>query len=625
MKFKASAVKKRDVTLPRTSALSLALALACASMGAQAAVDTSTWVSTKTQAFLPQVQVKNNVGAVVTADTLATEMVQGEQVHVVLSLNLRKEAQLDQAIIDVRTPGNPSFGQFLTPAQFAAQYAPTQAQVNLVVAHLQQAGFTGIEVTPNRLLISANGTAATVQQAFNTSLKHFTYQGRKVYANTAAAQVPASLGGIVNAVLGLQNVALNHTHSKLGGKVGGVALNNTLATASASVSTPVGTAVYHNTTDFPLIYNAASMPAASTTTVAIISNGDLAPTITDLAAFTTGLGLPAVNTTVVQTGPAGSDYSDTSGQVEWNLDSQTITGASGGTKELRFYAAPTLDYTDITTAYNRAVTDNVAKVINVSLGSCEADTVSSGTQAADDAVFKQAVIQGQTFSISTGDAGPYNCSVSTISGTPGVPDGKHYDVSEPASSPYVVAVGGTTLYTTGKTTFGSEAAWNEGLSPIGVYDGNGDSDPTLRLWATGGGYSKSEAAPIWQRLVNGNAKRALPDIAFDAASASGAIVYYDGARYVVGGTSLASPIFVGFWARIESVHSNRLGFPAPYFYVNFPWNPALVNDVTTGYSGADATDFGFKAKKGWDAATGYGSLNVAKVSAYISHNPWFWR
>jgi pseudomonalisin len=249
----------------------------------------------------------------------------------------------------------------------------------------------------------------------------------------------------------------------------------------------------------------------------------------------------------------------------------------------------------------------VAKVINVSLGGCESDTHSDGTQAADDNVFKQAVAQGQTFSISTGDAGTYNCQVSSISGAPGVPKSKTtYDVSEPASSPYVIAVGGTTLYTN-SGAYSSETVWNEGLSAIGTYDDAGDYDATKRLWATGGGYSKYETAPSYQTgvIAAGKTTRGLPDIAFDAASASGATIYYNNQTGTVGGTSLAAPIFSGVWARLQSANSNALGFPAASFYKYFP--------------------VAAKAAAGWDATTGFGSLNIGNLNTFVKNTSDFAR
>ncbi|MCM3274494.1 hypothetical protein M3691_37930, partial [Paenibacillus elgii] len=132
-----------------------------------------------------------------------------------------------------------------------------------------------------------------------------------------------------------------------------------------------------------------------------------------------------ISSSIVKTGPSGSSYTDTDGTVEWNLDSQSIVGAAGGSvKQVVFYTAPSMTLTAITAAYNKAVTDNVAKVINVSLGVCESSAYSTGSQATDDTIFKQAVAQGQTFSVSAGDHGAYECAS-------GTPSRSTYTVSEP--------------------------------------------------------------------------------------------------------------------------------------------------------------------------------------------------
>ncbi len=338
-------------------------------------------------------------------------------------------------------------------------------------------------------------------------------------------------------------------------------------------------------------------------------------------------GLARVAATVTRTGPPGSDYSDNSGLSEWDMDSQAIVGAAGGAvKGLVLYAAPSMLLSDITSAYNRAVVDNVAKVINVSLGVCEADARASGTQAADDRIFKSAVAQGQTFVVAAGDAGAYECSVSRVSGGQGVPARSNYSVSEPATSPYVVAVGRTTLSTdTTKLAYAVEVSWTDGLPPIGVYDAYGSYDGTRRLWATGGGYSRSEAAPAWQRSVLGaSAKaRALPDVAFDADGRSGAHVYVNGRTEQWGGTSLAAPIFTGIWARVQSDNGNRLGFPLASLYRYAPANGAFAHDVKSGNNGSGG--YGYKAGAGWDPVTGFGSLDIANFAAFVKQTADFAR
>ncbi|PRC93737.1 S53 family peptidase [Solimicrobium silvestre] len=623
MNSKASAVKAGDLVLPRISTLAIALSLACGVMGAQAASDTSSWVGTKTEAFLPRVHTVDSTGAAVTADAIAVELAQGEKKSITVSLQLRNQDQLESFLTALHTPGNASYHKFLTPEQFAAQYSPTQAQVDAVVAHLSSAGFKNISVSSNRTLVSADGTVATVKQAFNTSLKSFNHQGRHVFANDKPAQVPAELGNIIGSVMGLQNAAIHHVmHSGV----------HDAAKKSSTAAASTGTEVAHIPTQYPGIYGDVTTPIASNATVGTIAEGSMTYTLQDFAAF-----LKANPTlpqgyvpTVVNVGTASGDES---GEVEWALDSQVIYG-TGVPKKLIFYVASSMEDAPLTATYNAAVTANVVSVVNVSLGECEADAKSSGSQAADDAVFKQAVAQGITFSIASGDAGPYNCDTDS-QGNPGVAktttQKKTYDVSEPASSPYVVAVGGTALFTTSSGGYSGQAVWNEGTASTG--DGS-----AVRIWSTGGGFSKDELAPSWQTasiVGSGHTYRGLPDLVFDAASASGTNIYINeaanGTAYgTVGGTSMASPIFVGIWARMESAHGNNLGFPNSAFYKAIPANAGLVFPVTSATVDGDSVDYngwsttypGMKAAaSGWSAATGFGSLNIDALNAYITANP----
>ncbi|WP_343726558.1 S53 family peptidase [Burkholderia seminalis] len=582
-----------------------AAAFASFGMATAHAASAAGWTETRTKGFLPLVQQSEagTAGApaasTAAAAASAIEMAPGESVDIVLGLNLRNEAQLDQYLRDLHTPGSPHYRQFLTPAQFAAQYAPTDQQVASVVAHLRKEGFVNIVVAPNRLLVSASGTAATVKSAFRTTLKRFTRNGRSVYANTDAAQVPNAIGNIVGAVLGLQNVELMHTGA--GSKPQGNTSNLTIPAGASAVP--------HNPTEFSSIYGGDGVPNASQTTVGVISEGDLSQTVSDLNTFAANNGLGTIASAIVKTGPSGSSYTDTDGTVEWNLDSQSIVGSAGGAvKQVVFYVAPSMTLTAITAAYNKAVTDNVAKVINVSLGVCESSANSTGSQATDDTIFKQAVAQGQTFSVSAGDHGAYECAS-------GTPSRSTYTVSEPATSPYVIAVGGTTLFTnTSTNAYNSEIVWNDPSWQPGT------------VWSTGGGYSKYEAAPTWQSsTLTGSTKRALPDVGFDADLRTGAILVVNGqtsdtlwgSGYLnnEGGTSLAAPIFTGIWARLQSANNNALGFPASSIYKYFPSNAALLHDVTSGNNGSGT--YGYKAKAGWDATTGFGSVNISKLNTFI--------
>ncbi|MFC3653137.1 protease pro-enzyme activation domain-containing protein [Dyella humi] len=541
---------------------------------------------------------------------------QSKPLHVEVSLNLRNVDQLQSFLAAVNQPGDANYHHFLTPTQFKAQYAPTDAQVQAVVAHLKASGFSNIKVAPNNLLISANGTAAGANAAFGANMKTFRFKGEQHFANGADLTVPQSLGSVVDGVLGLQDYAKPHVMSH---RIG----NDAVKTQAASG------VVGHNPTDFPKIYDAGSTPTASNTVVGIITWGDMTQTVSDLNTFTKNAGLATVNTATVA-GGSGTLASD-GDPSEWDLDSQDIVAMSGGVKQLIFYAAINGDSQDsqltdanITAAYNKAVTDNVAKVINVSLGEDETAANNSGTQAADDKVFAQAVAQGQTFSIAAGDAGVYQWSSDPTEGAPGYIanssgtvqiDLSHYGVSEPATSPNVVAVGGTTLSTSGTTTWTGETVWNEGLAAV---DPN-NNDNNERLWATGGGVSLFESAPSWQTSALGSSvtKRQLPDVAFDAASSSGALIVINGqANQQVGGTSLASPLFVGLWARIESANNNSLGLPTQNMYTYFSKDATPLHDVTSGNNGYNG--YGYNAAAGYDNTTGWGSLDIAKFNTYVT-------
>ncbi|AUH51009.1 peptidase S53 [Chromobacterium sp. ATCC 53434] len=523
--------------------------------GVSVAHAASGWVATRTQAAQPQ---KALIGAMARDVGEATA---GQTVRVAVSLKLRNKPQLDALTAGILRG---AVKRRLSHAEFMSQYAPTEAQAQAVVRHLQASGFRNVKVAPNRLLITADGSAATVKTAFNTPLHRYSVNGRSLYANTAAAMVPGHLGDIVLSVQGLQNMHQFHT---------------TLARSAAAKGVP------HSPTDFSTIYNADSLPPASGTTVGIIAEGDLSQTLSDLQAFTSGTGFNAVNTKVIN---AGNPSSDIDGTVEWNLDSQDIIAAAGGAvQQMNFYVASSMGNADITAALNSAVSDNAAKVVNVSLGECESNSQSDGSTAADDQIFQSAVAQGQIFSVSTGDSGSAECG----SGATGQ--------SYPAVSPYVVAVGGTTLITSGDTGYQSERTWNGG----------------------GGGPSTTESAPSWQSasgvLSVNPGQRGVPDVSFDADPASGANVLVNGSTQPVGGTSLAAPLFTGFWARIESANGNQLGYPAPSFYKYFQANPSLYNDVVDGSNGD------YSAGPGWDYATGWGSLNIAKLNAFIGQTPGF--
>ncbi|HET7556471.1 MAG TPA: S53 family peptidase [Rhodanobacteraceae bacterium] len=490
--------------------------------------------------------------ALQSGDMITGALPMSHSLHVTVALNLRNEPQLDAAIAQHHV---------MSQQQFMADHAPTAAQAQAVADFLSHSGFHNVTIAPNRLLVSGDAPAGLVQRAFNTQMVSVhTHDGRAAFANSSDIVVPASLHGSVKAVLGLQTVHVPHVFK---GKPGG---------GGGGGSSIIG----HDPMEFGTLYGGSGLPTGSGVSVGIITNGDLSATLSDLNQFTSSHGLAAVSTQIVNTDGTGTD---TSGTAEWDLDSQDILGMAGGQiGKIVFYNIPTLANSSMVDDFNTAVSANAVKVINVSLGECETSAKGDGSAAAADNIFKQAVAQGQTFSVSTGDAGSNECGGSPRGTTP----------SWPASSPYVVAVGGTTLNAT-TTTWQGETVWAD----------------------TGGSPSTFEPMPSWQVGVGQNAghtTRGLPDIAFDADPNSGSKIIVNGSLAQYGGTSLSSPLFVGFWARMIAAKGTGIGFAAPKLYA-LP--STAFHDVVSGSNGGE------KAAPGWDYTTGFGSIIMNKASTSL--------
>ena len=533
-------------------------------------------------------------GASIAGATDAGALEASTPLTVRVGLNLHNQDQL-ASLIAAR--------QKITPGQFAAQFGPTPSEVQSVVSYLRAQGFTN--VLAGTQLVSADGTAAQAAKAFNTSLHAFTAGGSKLYVNTTPALVPSSLGGVVSAVLGLSNAAKMAVHPNL--------QRPHASCFPAAAPTGQCTPAF-DAKDVQTFYDAASAPTGSGTTVAVIAEGDVSQTVSDLRYAENKLGLPVVPVNVVTVGLSSSD---TAGVVEWDLDTQSSTGMAQNVRALYIYDTTSLSDSDIANAYSRWVGDDLAQLGNSSFGECEYSAWLDGAMKVDDNLFMQAAAQGQTMFVSTGDTGAA-CALAPTNGAPmsGPPM-----VEYPATSPYAVGVGGTTVVSNASdSSYVGEAAWNAG----------------------GGGLSQFENATDWQKrsqiLPSGPAVtnlRGLPDIAMAADAFSGAYNIYGpnvpgvgdcSAGCAIGGTSEASPLAMGAYARLMSGHGNALGFAAPQFYRNYVQNQSnttTVNgppptqteggyhDIITGANGP------YTALPGYDYTTGLGTLDITVMNGQI--------
>jgi pseudomonalisin len=573
----------------------LLLGLVSVSLLLLPAAHAQTWVSTATKAVGPALKNATQLGPLPAATPL----------HLVVGLKMQNADQVQPTLNRMITPGDPLYGTSLTVDQFVAQFGPAAADVQAVQNYLASYGFSNIQVETNQLIVQADATAQQAEAAFNTVLDTFSQNGTTVFANITDAQVPSSLAGAVLAVLGLSNVAGFHSDM--------VKLTDPCTPPSCPTPNPANETFTPR--QYQIAYDAAcpsdnptcpanNFPSGSGTAVGIIAEGNLTQVVKDLRMYESTYKLPQVPVTVVN---AGLPSPDTAAAAEWDLDSQSSTGIAQQVSHLYFYVATSLQDSDLALAINRAVEDNKVKAFNMSFGECEFSAYLNGAMLVDDEMFAEAALQGTTPFASTGDQG----SACPVLPTNGVPLSGPPAASYPAVSPYVIAVGGTNLFTKTDYTFDYEVAWESG----------------------GGGPSYLENPPFWQAYTGkgtlpivpssvGSAVgtgRGVPDISMCAGGTvlaiCSAIVYVNGATALYGGTSLSSPLAMGAWARLETAHRNRLGFAGPLFYQLANGGPTpsspFFNDVILGSNGL------YSALPGYDYVTGLGSIDIFTVNKNI--------
>jgi subtilase family serine protease len=268
------------------------------------------------------------------------------------------------------------------------------------------------------------------------------------------------------------------------------------------------------------------------------------------------------------------------------------------------------------------VVDNgLAQVISQSFGASE-QTFNGGTAALENlrGAFESAPSHNVSMLASTGDFGNTNQSKTPVGGSNPQPLISFPNVGWPASDPLVTAVGGTYLCMDAATGTHVDSSAPSGQCP---------SHPGAREvgWiAAGGGFSSVFSKPAYQDALppgsntaaNTNDMRAIPDVAMEASSRTGVLVFLDGSWFVVGGTSVASPCFAGVVAIADQVNGAPLGFLNNALY-RIGANPARYAkdffDITTGNNDQfqNPQDPNYAATTGWDPVTGLGTPNAANL------------
>jgi subtilase family serine protease len=558
-----------------------------------------------------------------------------------------------QAVSD---PKSPSYRQYVTPAEFRRRFAPTQGQVGAVQSWLRSSGFT-LDYTPNNNhYVAAHGTVSQVEAAFATQIDMYSVNGVTVQSPSSAVSVPASVGGAVTGVLGLDDSAVfvhtDHVVDKNAPPSGGFRNAPPLSAYWAqqvspyaypagftSVTSPATApwTVRGNTPDqIKSAYGISSSFDGTGQTVAVI-DAYASPTIAqDVNQWSLNRGLPTLRPNqlvqVVAPGtfrrPENPKQDPQGWYGEETLDIEAVHGMAPGAK-IVYVGAPN-NFQDLDAAMNHVVDNHLAQIVTNSYG-FPTELLPPGYVKPFEDTLIQAAAEGIGVYFSSGDNGDESSRFGFAT------------TEWPTSSPWVTAVGGTALGIDQNGARTIETGW--GTSTYGCNQTTLACTRTGWLYGAGGGVSRLFAAPSYQAALHLSG-RAVPDVAALGDPQTGYLVgqtqtfpegaHYD--EYRLGGTSLSSPIFAGIMALTDQAAGTPHGFANPLFYskasafydvVSVKTAVARRNFVNSVDASAGVADFlrtfddytGSPSQHtgaGWDNVTGLGTPNAGFVEAFGS-------
>ncbi len=540
------------------------------------------------------------------ASQATTSEVPMQQMILSLKPDAQQSAALEQLIAQQQDPKSPLYHRFLSPQEFGAHFGVSQADLDKTVAWLAAHGFTIDEIPTGRRTIVFSGTSTHIANAFNTKIRQYISADKVHFANATDPQIPAALADVVGGIVKLHD--FQHKPSLVTVKA------VPKANAEAAQFTSSSGSHYLSPADYSTIYNLKTLSSSGVDgtgqSIAVIARSHIS--LSDIQSFRQSFGLPVNDPTIVivnsDPGTLQGDSTETTLDTEW-------AGAIAPRASIKVITAASTSSADgIDLAAQFAVNHNVAPIITLSYGSCEAYMGSAGT-AFYHSLWQQAAAQGQTVLVSSGDSGAAGCNGGSDS------SGSMTGVNGLCTSPYSTCVGGTQFNDNGNpgqywlpgnnSVYGSaisyvpEVVWNESGS-------NGGSG----LWAGGGGPSLYFSKPSWQSGpgVPADGRRDVPDVSLTAAGHDGYIIVQYGSMYAVGGTSAAAPSFAGMMALVNQQTGVRQGnantvlYPLAANQAN--GGAAVFHDITSGSNTVPGVT-GFKATAGYDLASGLGSVDAA--------------
>ena len=634
---------------------------------------------------VPMVTIAHSVAA--TTDP-QTGPFTSRNMTVQVALRPRNAAGLNRAMSALYTKGSGSYHHWLAKGAFNARYAPTAAQRNAVTSYLRRAGLT-IRPSASPFLVRASGSSARVSAAFHTTLRNYrSKKGTKYYQNATAVRLPASIARSVQGVTGLTNTVRLHKQ---------IVRPTVKPHAASDCKDPYPTvaqqfALLDNGTGFPAgygdgpgcsgltpaqdnsIYGAPHLGASARgkgVTIGLFELSDYQQSDIQTWAQTfygKNYTAPLVNV-LVDGGPSNPvcpvgdqcppQFNGFSGDIEVDADIEMQLAIAPAVNKLVVYNAPN-DFTGQTSLDQWAAiaNDDTAASVSSSWGLCEQDAGGAGFVLAENTLFQQMAMQGQSVFGASGDTGAFDCIRSD--GTTGLA------VNDPPSQPFMTSVGGTSLesFNPGhaqhpKYPAGVETVWNTDSLCSDDAPGRGNDNRGGFFWcartgAGGGGSSMFWGRPGYQSgpgvdnpfttHANGTTQcqlakpgtpcREVPDISVNGDEFTSYAEFctgnsrtpfsicgqFSGSQkppgwFGIGGTSLSSPFWSAIIADRDSFHRGRIGLADAWLYRLFRGAPGVYFHDITG-KGQTTTDNGFfPVTRGYDEAVGIGTPKMASLIA----------
>jgi subtilase family serine protease len=574
-------------------------------------------------------------------------------------LKPRNQAQLQQLLQEQQDPKSPNYHKWLTPDEYAQEFGPTAADVSQVSNWLTSQGFTVTSASASQRRVTFTGIVATAQAAFNVSIAASS-NGKK-FGNTEDPQVPASLAPKIGYVAGLDNL-----HGTLWNEfVDDPPFNN--QSGDPSTTPFFGPNDIRSFNDETPLLNGGFDGTGQCVALSEGSDVDQA----SLGEFDTIFGLPAftVGTNFIGVYPDGQPAApgiDGGGSPygEAMLDVEYAHGLAPGATIVLYAANAGTEVSDQVTplvdTLQAAVSDTTHHCASVAVSWAQCGEPNSFFTNLD-TIYQQGDAEGQSIFVATGDLGtaapaPDSCAV------PPSPPKPH--IEENAGSPNVTAVGAAMFTPTYDTSTGDvTSTLADTKQSVWKFARISKKLPFLAAaGASTGGYSAIFSKPAYQDGVKGikGNQRAVPDLVLSGGFLGGtATVSVKGNKIVItgklgpspnfwecfdsgliqgngavdgyecettGGTSIVPPQYAGIFAIVVQKSGQRQGLINTKLYAMAQANlkkPSAVGfiDITSG-NNAILSVKGYSAAKGYDPASGWGTLDINQfVNSFIGFTP----